>query len=84
MIIYVDVNADPQQIARALRRELGSELCLQVGLELAERGRSRYRLLVVDGHEVREADHEHPDHDQRHHHRHAEELAAQPQAGEVR
>jgi hypothetical protein len=61
MIIYVDVNADPQQIARALRRELGSELCLQVGLELAERGRSRYRLLVVDGHEVREADHEHPD-----------------------
>jgi hypothetical protein len=63
MIIYLDLDADPQQIARTLRRELGPELCLQIGLELAERGRGCYRLLVVDGHEVREVRDDHPDHD---------------------
>jgi hypothetical protein len=53
MIIYIDFDADPQEIVRILRRELGPELCVRVGLGLAERGRDPYRLLVIDGHEVR-------------------------------
>jgi hypothetical protein len=42
MIIYVNVNADPEQIVSVLRRELGPELCRRVGRALVE---ERYVLI---------------------------------------
>jgi hypothetical protein len=43
VIIHINLEADPQDIARALQRELGSELCRRVGLALAEE-----RVVLVD------------------------------------
>jgi hypothetical protein len=43
MIVYLDMDADPKEIARALRRELGPELCRRVGRALVEE-----RFIVVD------------------------------------
>jgi hypothetical protein len=43
MIIYLDIDADPKEIARALRRELGPDLCRRVGLALAQE-----RVVMID------------------------------------
>jgi hypothetical protein len=43
MIIYLDLDGDPKEIARALRRELGPDLCRRVGLALAQE-----RVVMID------------------------------------
>jgi len=35
-VISIDVGANPEEIARALRRELGSALCRRIGRALVE------------------------------------------------
>jgi hypothetical protein len=43
MIIYLDLDADPREIIRTLRRELGPDLCRRVGLALAQE-----RVVMID------------------------------------